>query len=503
MIDYKSLKSGTDIRGTAVKTNEKEIALTDEAVLNIAASFSQWLSKKTGKNTENLTVAIGRDCRISGERIRNAAAKGLTGSGVNVIDCGLSSTPSMFMITLDHDVDGTIQITASHHPYQLNGLKFFTKDGGLQGNDISEILKICESSDPDLTKHGSVTNLDYMDEYCNSLRKMIVRGVGANDEKTALEGFHIVVDAGNGVGGFYAEKVLKPLGADVTGSVFLDPDGMFPNHIPNPENPDAMESIKKAVLNSGADLGLIFDTDVDRAGCVDNKGNEINRNRLIALASVMALEKYPGGTIVTDSVTSTGLKKFIEQIGGKHYRYKRGYRNVINKAIELTEAGNVAPLAIETSGHAAFKDNYFLDDGAYLMTRTVILLASLKKQGKSIENLIGSLEEPYETCELRMEINEKDFRTYGEKVLEELDHYAKVKQGWSIADDNREGIRVFCDSSCGNGWFLLRLSVHDPVMPLNVESNEQGGCLKMVKQVKEFLDNYPELNFEQIDSYLM
>ena len=132
------------------------------------------------------------------------------------------------------------------------------------------------------------------------------------------------------------QKVLEPLGADTSGSQFLEPDGSFPNHIPNPENEEAMHASTRAVLNSKADIGLIFDTDVDRAGAVDSTGREINRNRLIALISAILLEETPGATIVTDSITSSGLKLFIQnKLGGKHHRFKRGYKNVINEAIRL------------------------------------------------------------------------------------------------------------------------------------------------------------------------
>ena len=141
---------------------------------------------------------------------------------------------------------------------------------------------------------------------------------------------------------------------------------MFPNHIPNPENEDAMRSICAAVRNNNADLGIIFDTDVDRAGCVGADGEEINRNRLIALAAYMVSGEKGGATIVTDSVTSDGLREYLENtLNDTHYRYRRGYKNVINKAIELCRDGINCPLAIETSGHAALRENYFLDDGAY------------------------------------------------------------------------------------------------------------------------------------------
>lgn len=138
-----------------------------------------------------------------------------------------------------------------------------------------------------------------------------------------LAGMHVLVDAGNGAGGFFATEVLKPLGADITGSQFLDPDGSFPNHVPNPEDPAAMAATIDAVTNSGADLGIVFDTDVDRSGLVDRNGVAINKNKLIALMSAVTLRKFPGSTIVTDSVTSSGLTKFIEKLGGQHFRYGR------------------------------------------------------------------------------------------------------------------------------------------------------------------------------------
>ena len=126
--------------------------------------------------------------------------------------------------------------------------------------------------------------------------------------------------------------------------------------MPNPENKEAMASVCEATFKAGADLGVIFDTDVDRAGCVDSSGREINRNRLVALASAIVLEDNPGGTIVTDSITSSGLKTFIEkELGGVHHRFKRGYKNVINEALRLNAQGINCPLAIETSGHAALK----------------------------------------------------------------------------------------------------------------------------------------------------
>lgn len=490
---FKIFKSGTDIRGVASEGVEgQSVNLTDEMVYKMADGFVLWLSKKLSKNAKDLTISVGRDSRISGPRIVASVTKAFTDDGVKVLDCGLASTPSMFMTTVDLKCDGALQITASHHPFNRNGLKFFTRDGGLEASDIEEILTYAQENEtPEKIGGGTVTPINYMEQYSKNLRDMICREVNAEDYEHPLKGYKIVVDAGNGAGGFYASKVLEPLGADTTGSRYLDPDGMFPNHVPNPENEEAMQSICEAVKESKADLGVIFDTDVDRGGAVDSSGNEINRNRLVAVASAIALEGNEGGTVVTDSITSSGLKTFIEEdLKGKHYRYRRGYKNVINKALELNAQGINCPLAIETSGHAAMRENYFLDDGAYLCTKIIIKMAQLKQQGKELEDLTATLKEPVESKEIRFKIKEKDFREYGEKVIADLEKYAEAQEGWKIADDNREGIRVYFDKDNGDGWFLLRLSVHDPIMPLNIESDTKGGVDIIFNQLNTFLSKY-------------
>ena len=494
---YMKLKSGTDIRGVAVETENSPVQLTDETVFDLTVGFLRWLEKS--EKGHNMKIAVGHDSRISAERIKNSVVKAATSFGYDVYDCGLASTPAMFMTTVDLNVAASIQITASHHPFDRNGLKFFTPEGGLDGEDIVSLIELSQRPFESREKGGAVTGIDYMKLYSKRLRDMICEGINAVNFERPLEGFKIVVDAGNGVGGFYAADVLAPLGADVSGSQFLDPDGMFPNHAPNPENKAAMDSVSKATVENGADLGIIFDTDVDRAGCVDENGNEINRNRLIALASVIALEGNEGGTIVTDSVTSTGLAKFIKALGGVHYRYRRGYRNVINKQLELNENGVNCPLAIETSGHGAFRDNYYLDDGAYLITRIIIKAAQLRKEGRKIEDLIESLECPEEEIELRPKINVSDFTAYGNDVIASLEEYAKKKTAWSIADDNREGIRVYLN----DGWFLLRLSVHDPIMPFNAESNVKGGVKPIVAEAFEFLRNFNALDLSCFEDYLI
>lgn len=487
---YKQFKSGTDIRGVASEGVEgQSVNLTDDAVADMADGFVLWLSKKVNKPCDSLTISVGRDSRISGPHIMEITTKRFKTSGAKVLCCGLASTPSMFMTTVDLNCDGALQITASHHPFNRNGLKFFTREGGLEGSDIEEILTYAQENEhPQENDGGIINDIDYMSDYAKGLCEKIKKEVNAEDYEHPLKGFKIVVDAGNGAGGFYADKVLSVLGADTEGSRYLDPDGMFPNHVPNPEDATAMASICEAVKESNADLGVIFDTDVDRGGAVDSKGNEINRNRLVAVAAAIALEGNDGGTVVTDSITSSGLKEFIENtLGGKHYRYRRGYKNVIDKALELNAQGINCPLAIETSGHAAMRENYFLDDGAYLCTKIIIKMAQLRKEGKELDELTSALKEPVESKEIRFKITEKDFRACGEKIIADLTEYAEKQDDWQVADDNREGIRVSFGKENGDGWFLLRLSVHDPIMPLNIESDSKGGVDLIYNQLFEFL----------------
>ncbi len=499
MVDYKKLKSGSDIRGTALGP---DAVLTDPVVYDIARAFACFICEKLGKNPGQLKIAVGNDSRLSGERINACVCKALTETGMSVLDLGLISTPAMFMATLKDtlDCDASVMITASHHPYDKNGLKFFTKEGGLEGSDISKILEYAGKKQflPQ-GEEKKAEKVDFKSVYAAILKDKIRKATG---EERPLEGFKIVVDAGNGAGGFFVDLVLKPLGADTSGSQFLEPDGRFPNHVPNPEDKDAMEAICRAVVENKADFGIIFDTDVDRAGAVSSDGEEINRNRLIALISAILLEEEPGAWIVTDSITSDGLSEFIHERGGRHHRFKRGYKNVINEAIRLNREGKNCPLAIETSGHAALKENFFLDDGAYLITRLLIKMAQLKKQGKKLTDLIEGLKVPLEEKEIRMNIKAADFASYGNMVLEKLKEYAKERADFIPAKENYEGFRVSFKKGEGDGWFLLRMSLHDPIMPLNIESNSPGGTKVIAKKLYGFLKDFDGLDTAKLAEFI-
>ncbi len=499
-LNWKKLQNGSDIRGVALEgiAGEK-VNLTPNVANILGQAFVSWLSKKLTKKPSDLTISLGRDSRLSGPSLLSAGMEGISLMGSQVYDFGIASTPAMFMSTINSELscDGAIMLTASHLPFNRNGLKFFTKEGGLNKADITEILNLAEENNfTTATEKGSIKKYNFIALYSQILVNKVREGVKHKDNfEQPLKGLKIIVDAGNGAGGFYADKVLKPLGADTKGSQFLDPDGAFPNHIPNPENQEAMTSICQAVIDNKADFGIIFDTDVDRGAAVDSFGKELNRNRLIALISAIVLQEHPGSTIVTDSITSDGLTKFIEDdLKGFHHRFKRGYKNVINESIRLNNEGQESWLAIETSGHGAMKENYFLDDGAYLVTKLLIELAKCQQQGKVLTDLISNLEEPKESQEFRLKINTEDFKSYGNQVIEKLKEFADNQENWEIVPNNYEGVRISCQSPEENGWLLLRLSLHDPVIPINIESNSSGGISNISSRLLNFLTAFESLD---------
>lgn len=488
MAELENLLSGTDIRGTSDRLGEHEAYL-------IGYAFGMSLGDKK-------TIALGRDCRLNGVLLSKAFSAGARRSGAKLIDCGLATTPALFMAQVLSDaphINASVMITASHLPKNWNGIKLFRKSGALEKNDVKKILNAAESYKGSLPPYladkeddkteSSPNSFDLMTLYKSHLKKAIARD---------LTGTHIVLDAGNGCGGFFAE-ILSSLGADTSGSQFLSPDGTFPNHIPNPEDKNAMESIKNAVLKNHADLGLIFDTDVDRMSCVLSDGKEVNRDAIIALAAAILAPKNPGAIIVTDSVTSNRLSRFLEGLSLEQFRYKRGYKNVIDKMNEINSAGGNCPLAIETSGHGALKENYSLDDGAYLACKIVAALADCKSHNKSLSSLIESLDPLVEELVARLTIKERDFANYGKKVLSSFERQAKEKSYTIIK--GFEGVRLEFDGSASSpkGWILLRMSLHEAVLPLNIES-ERAGDLKRLKEIaKSLLIDFTSLDLSPLE----
>ncbi len=255
-----------------------------------------------------------------------------------------------------------------------------------------------------------------------------------------------------------------------------------------------MQSIQAATMASKADLGIIFDTDVDRAAIVDKSGKIINKNRLIALLSNIILKEHPNTTIVTDSVTSDGLTEFITSLGGHHHRFKRGYKNVIDESIRLNNEGIHSALAIETSGHGALKDNYFLDDGAFLVTKILIALAKSYSDNEVLTDCLNFLKEPAESAEIRIPILVDNFTEVAKPILEAFKDFTKSYPDYKKVTPNYEGVRLCTNTSNRSGWFLIRLSLHDPILPLQIEANRTGDLTKIIHDIYALLEEINNAN---------
>ncbi|XP_057973400.1 uncharacterized protein LOC131161576 [Malania oleifera] len=518
------LQNGSDVRGVAVEGEKgRTVDLTPAAVEAIAESFGEWVkSGSESEGVEKVRVSVGRDPRISGASLSVAVFAGLARAGCSVFDMGLATTPACFMSTQLHPFayEASIMMTASHLPYTRNGLKFFTKKGGLSSPEVEEICDRAARTYANRLAKVSITlptppaRADFMAAYAQYLRDIIKTRVNHPlHYDTPLQGFQIIVNAGNGSGGFFTWDVLDKLGADTFGSLHLNPDGMFPNHIPNPEDKTAMSLTRASVLENSADLGIVFDTDVDRSGVVDSAGNPINGDRLIALMAAIVLREHPGTTVVTDARTSLALTRFITDRGGHHCLYRVGYRNVIDKGVQLNRDGVETHLMIETSGHGALKENHFLDDGAYMVVKIIIEMVRMKLRGsdEGIGSLIKDLEQPLESLELRMNIisEPRHVKAKGTEAIQTFQDYVQEGrlEGWELdscgdcwvsegclvdlndnpaaVDAHMYRVKVSDKEHGQHGWVHLRQSIHMPNIAVNMQSSVLGGCQLITRVLRD------------------
>ncbi len=478
--EARRLLSGTDIRG-------EETELTDGFATGFGYAFALWLAGRLGTTPDKLAVAVGHDSRASGPRLERALIAGLTAVDADVLQCGLTTAPALYM-TLSGEgrkADGAVMITAGDAPAGVNGFEMAARDGSPDAGDVREIA--ARAADAQVPVR-LVEKIDSVASYRARLAAM-ARERLEDDAPKPLLGLHVVVDASGGAGGFYAD-FLEELGAETTGSSNLAPDGAFPAHAPSTNDPAALAALSDAVRENEADLGVLLNADCDRTAIVDGAGRAITGNRLIALISAILLNKTSGATIVTDSVTSSGLSRFISEWGGVHYRFKRGCKNVIDEAIRLNDEGIDCPLAIETSGHAAFRENEFLDDGMHLATRIVCEAYDKKRFGETISDYLDCLHESVEAKEIRFRMDDGDWTEESNDIIEMILSHTLENPLWRLATDSREGVRILfnLDGGVENAWFQLRMSVNDPeVMVLNAESDVRGGVGRILGELYALL----------------
>jgi len=417
-------------------------------------------------------------------------------------------------------------VTASHLPGDRNGFKFFDAyHGGFQKSQVIKMLKIAQDHaqiwfDMGFLPPTSVGNVhcteyvNWMDHYQQQLEQVLLRQVNHNQTSSPgsennfpLRGLKIVLNPGNGSGGFF-QKVLMNLGADVEGSINIMSDASFPRGIPNPEKDDMIQETISACEAADADLGILLDTDADRCGMVaprtytrmvatrEDEGTyfkpsnfePLNRNRLIALMGVIYSRQSPGCAVVTDSVTSNGLTKFLEEdLNLKHIRYLRGYANVIKMARSVNaEMSAIAEVAIETSGHCAVRENGFLDDGTFTALKVLGLLAQERRKNEgttrhSLLDLLSNLEELDEVIEFRLPGKDNNLESVTrlfDLIALEIENQCEDQSEWSVDRSNLEGIRVLTERD--GGFFLLRKSLHDPVICLQVEASSKAAAKRSI-----------------------
>jgi len=446
-----------DIRGIA------EQDLTDETVELIGKAFGSFMRRKGLSK-----FALGRDVRLSSERIKNALARGITATGCDVIDIGEVPTPVLYFSIVSLKVDGGVMITGSHNPIEFNGLKMSEGVASIYGSAIQKLKEIIDKNDFE-TGSGSIEARDVVPEYVNTIKSKI----------KIHRKLKIVIDAGNGTAGIIAPQLWQDLGCDVT-CLYCEPDGTFPNHLPDPTVPDYVKDLQQKVLAIGADVGIGYDGDSDRIGVIDEKGRMIYADRLIALFSRSVLEKNPGASIVFDVKCSQALPEYIQQYGGKPLMWKTGHS--LLKAKMKAEG---APFAGEMSGHIFFADDYFgFDDAIYASGR---LLEILSGSDQKLSQLIDEIPYFISTPEIRVECSD-DAKF---KVVSEL--AAQFKQQYETIDI--DGARVLF----GDGWGLVRASNTQPVLVLRFEAKTEQRLQEIKNLFKQKLRNYPAVKFADSD----
>lgn len=440
-----------DIRGLADQD------LTDEVVENIGKAYGTYLRRK-GKRM----VVTGRDVRLSSPRIQSALNRGILSTGMDVIDVDMVPTPVLYFAIVHFETDGGVMVTGSHNPIEFNGLKLSEGLASLYGDQIQQLRQMIEKKDFEKGQ-GQLVQKEIIPQY----KSMIL-------EKIQLKRpFKIVIDAGNGTAGPIAPELFEKMGCTVF-PLYCEPDGRFPNHLPDPTVMAYIQDLKNKVLETKADLGIGYDGDADRMGIIDAKGRVVFADQILALLSQDVLSRNPGAPIVFDVKCSQLLPEVIEKAGGKPLMWKTGHSLLKAK---MKEVG--APLAGEMSGHIFFKDGYFgYDDGIYVSFRFVQFLSS---QQKPLDQLVDALPQFVSTPEIRVECPDEDkFR-----IVEAL--VSMFRKEYPVIDV--DGARVLF----GDGWGLVRASNTQPILVLRFEAKTPSRLEEIRSIFMKKLSQFPQV----------
>lgn len=445
-----------DIRGHAQRD------LPDETAKLLGRAFGTYVQERGARD-----VFVGRDNRLSSERLRDALVAGLIAAGCRVIDLGLVVTPILYYAQATGGLCGAVMITGSHNPPEENGFKLVGGEGTLYGEEIQRLKEIIRER-KFRSGAGEVEEKDLVTPYLHMLKEKIQFGPRP---------LTVAVDCGNGTASLFAEKILESWGCRVI-PLYCASDGRFPNHHPDPVKTANLEDLRKAVVERGADLGVAYDGDADRLGVVDEKGRVIWGDLLMCLFWREILARHPGAPAIVEVKCSQALVEEIIRLGGRPFFYQTGHSLIKAKMKEVS-----APFTGEMSGHMFFAGEYYGFDDAFYATGR--LLRILSHTEKTLAQLLEGIPKYYSTAETRVPCADRDKFAVVARLVEKFSREYEV-----ISVD---GARVLF----GDGWGLVRASNTQPVLVARCEAKTPEGLERICGIMKEALRQCPEVgNFE-------
>lgn len=457
-----------DIRGTATGDDPQ---LTPDVARLVGKALGTYYPQTF--KTER--VFVGMDNRLTSPPIQMALIEGLISTGMDVTDIGPVITPTVYFASASYSSNNTgagVMITGSHLSTLYNGIKMAYGPLALADQQITDLLNIIQE-DRFAVGQGTVTE-DH---------NMIRRHMDTLKTKVKIERpLNIVMDAGNGLIGGVFPSVLSDLGMNVT-CLYCESDGTYPNHLPNPEDPEMTKDLEAKVIEVGADLGLAFDGDSDRCGFIDNHGHHIAADRLLALLARDLLKRQPGATIVFDVKASQALPDEIRKYGGVPLMWKTGHSLM---KLKMHEIGS--PLGGEVSGHLFTGENYYgFDDAPLIALRTLEIIA---KQDKSIEELFADMPNLVATPEIILSAPDNMKFQIVDNIRDEL---SKQYEVFAL-----DGARAIFE----NGWGLVRASNTQPAITLRFEAYTREQLVEYILRFKALLDVYPEVDQEKLQDQI-
>jgi phosphomannomutase / phosphoglucomutase len=415
--------------------------LTDDVAYGLGRAYAAMLA---GRGIVG-AVAVGRDNRPSGDALRDALVRGLTESGVDVVDVGVVPTPLLYWALHHEPVVGGIQITGSHNPAEYNGFKMCLGTNSIHGEEIQSLYRAIVANEFPAGA-GQVRHADVIDRYIHDIATRVGRITRADGSP-----LKVVYDCGNGAAALVAPQLMRALGIDAIG-LFTESDGTFPNHHPDPTVPENLQDCIAAVKAHGADLGVAFDGDGDRVGVVDAQGRIIwGDHILIVYARDVLARTGRGQSIIFDVKCSQALTDAIADAGGVPVMWKTGHSLIKDKMKELE-----APLAGEMSGHMFFTEGFYgHDDALYAAARLLRIIAD---SGRRLDELLGDVPPFVSTPEIRIDT---DDATKFAVMSRAVPHFTASYEVIAV-----DGVRVLF----GDGWGLLRASNTQPVIVARYEA---------------------------------